>query len=50
MPSYTTKKQLKRLKKKQLLRLCGYKNIKAAYKDLGTKYTITKKYLISMYL
>lgn len=47
-----------RMKKKDLLILCGYRNIKAAYKDginnevdkFGNKYypKITRKYLIKL--
>lgn len=41
---------LKRMTKKQVVNLCGYKNIKAAYRELGDshKEQISKKKLARM--
>ena len=41
-------KQLCRLSKKQVVQIAGYKNIKEAYKDLGSKPSLSKKYLAKM--
>ena len=37
-----------RLPKKKVVELAGYKNIKEAYKDLGSNPTLSKKYLAKM--
>ena len=37
-----------RLPKKKVVELAGYKNIKEAYKDLGNRDTLSKKYLAKM--
>jgi hypothetical protein len=37
--------QLIRMKKKRVVRLCGYGNIKDAYRDLGNDATLSKKFL-----
>ena len=37
-----------RLPKKKVVELAGYKNIKEAYKDLGSNQTLSKKYLAKM--
>lgn len=37
-----------RLLKKKVVELYGYKNIKEAYRDLGNRDTISKKYLAKM--
>lgn len=42
--------KLLRMKKKEVIKYCGYKNIKAVYKDLGNKIYISKKYLIKLIL
>jgi len=41
-------KYLCRLNKKQVVELAGYKNIKEAYKDLGSDPELSKKYLAKM--
>ena len=38
-------KQLCRLSKKQVVQIPGYKNIKEAYRDLGSNNELSKKYL-----
>ena len=42
--------KLKRMTKKQVVNLCGYKNIKAAYRELGDshKEKLSKKKLARM--
>ena len=41
--------KLKRMTKKQVVNLCGYKNIKAAYRELGDSYKeLSKKKLARM--
>ena len=37
-----------RLPKKKVVELAGYKNIKEAYKDLGSNPSLSKKYLAKM--
>ena len=37
-----------RLPKKKVVELAGYKNIKEAYRDLGSKQILSKKYLAKM--
>ena len=37
-----------RLPKKKVVELAGYKNIKEAYKDLGNRVTLSKKYNAKM--
>lgn len=37
-----------RLPKKKVVELAGYKNIKEAYRDLGSNQTLSKKYLARM--
>ena len=37
-----------RLPKKKVVELAGYKNIKEAYRDLGNRDTLSKKYLAKM--
>ena len=37
-----------RLPKKKVVELSGYKNIKEAYRDLGSNPTLSKKYLAKM--
>lgn len=37
-----------RLSKKQVVQIAGYKNIKEAYKDLGNRDTLSKKYIAKM--
>ena len=37
-----------RLPKKKVVELAGYKNIKEAYRDLGSNPTLSKKYLAKM--
>ena len=37
-----------RLPKKKVVELAGYKNIKEAYKDLGSNTSLSKKYLAKM--
>ena len=37
-----------RLPKKKVVELAGYKNIKEAYRDLGSNPTLSKKYLARM--
>lgn len=39
---------LKRMTKKQVVNLCGYKNIKEAYKDIGDDKKLSKKKLARM--
>ena len=41
-------KQLCRLPKKKVVQLAGYKNIKEAYRDLGSDNELSKKYLAKM--
>ena len=41
-------KKLCRLSKKQVVQIAGYKNIKEAYKDLGYRDTLSKKYIAKM--
>lgn len=41
-------KQLCRLSKKQVVQIAGYKNIKEAYRDLGSNNELSKKYLAKM--
>ena len=41
-------KYLCRLPKKKVVELAGYKNIKEAYKDLGSNPTLSKKYLAKL--
>mgnify|MGYP003603578643 CR=1 FL=1 len=41
--------KLKRMTKKQVVNLCGYKNIKAAYRELGDSHKeLSKKKLARM--
>ena len=37
-----------RLPKKKVVELAGYKNIKEAYRDLGSNPTLSKKYIAKM--
>ena len=37
-----------RLPKKKVVELAGYKNIKEAYRDLGNRDTLSKKYIAKM--
>jgi len=39
---------LKRIPKKKVIELAGYKNIKEAYRDLGSDKTLSKKYIARM--
>ena len=41
-------KYLCRLPKKKVVELAGYKNIKEAYRDLGSNPTLSKKYIARM--
>ena len=41
-------KQLWRLSKKQVVQVAWYKNIKEAYRDLGSNNELSKKYLAKM--